>query len=419
MSALIGNIRELYDLIGTFVFIYPICMSILWCIGAIYFYFRRERASVKINPYEGDLNLGVSVIIPAHNETKHIEETVMSVLKTKYPKYEIIVIDDASTDDTFEKVSDLVRKYKQVRTIHLKQNKGKAVGLSMGAVAAKYEILLVIDADCILEPDAIAYMVRHFKYGPRVGAVTGNPRVRNRITLLEKIQTAEYSSIIGLIKRAQRILGKVFTVSGAVSAFRKSAVFDVGLWDADMITDDINITWKLEKRFWDIRYETQALCWTMVPHSLKNLWKQRLRWAQGGCEVLLKHMNVWKDIRNRRFWPVYLEYFISGFWAYAFVFSLCLAIISVFITDLGIDLQWMVGWLGFLLTIMCLIQFALAFFMDSLYEKGLMKYLIFIVWYAVMYWLLITLTMCVAFPKVLFRKKEANRVAVWSSPKRK
>ena len=416
---MIDNIKEFYDIIGTFVFLYPICMSILWCIAAVYFHLRRERDSVKINPYEDDLNLGVTVIIPAHNETKHIEETVKSVLKTRYPKYEIIVIDDASTDDTFAKVSSLAEEYKQIRVIHLRQNKGKAVGLSMGAAAARYEILLIIDADCILEQDAMAYMVRHFKYGPRVGAVTGNPRVRNRTTLLEKIQVAEYSSIIGLIKRSQRILGKVFTVSGAIVAFRKCAVFDVGLWDADMITDDINITWKLEKRFWDIRYETQALCWTMVPHSLKNLWKQRLRWAQGGCEVLLKHLNVWKDIRNRRFWPVYIEYFMSGVWAYAFVFGLFLAVISLFIPELGIELRWMVGWLGFLLTIMCLIQFTLAFYMDKLYEKSLIKYLFFIVWYAVIYWLLITMTMCVAFPKVLFRKKDENHVAVWSSPKRK
>ena len=104
---MIDNIKEFYDIIGTFVFLYPICMSILWCIAAVYFHLRRERDSVKINPYEDDLNLGVTVIIPAHNETKHIEETVKSVLKTRYPKYEIIVIDDASTDDTFAKVSSL------------------------------------------------------------------------------------------------------------------------------------------------------------------------------------------------------------------------------------------------------------------------------------------------------------------------
>ena len=110
---------------------------------------------------------------------------------------------------------------------------------------------------------------------------------------------------------------------------------------------------------------------------------------------------------------------MSGVWAYAFVFGLFLAVISLFIPELGIELRWMVGWLGFLLTIMCLIQFTLAFYMDRLYEKSLIKYLFFIVWYAVIYWLLITMTMCVAFPKVLFRKKDANHVAVWSSPKRK
>ena len=120
--------------------------------------------------------------------------------------------------------------------------------------------------------------------------------------MLEKIQVAEYSSIIGLIKRSQRILGKVFTVSGAIVAFRKCAVFDVGLWDADMITDDINITWKLEKRFWDIRYETQALCWTMVPHSLKNLWKQRLRWHKVVVKFI-KHLMYGKILEIDGFGP--------------------------------------------------------------------------------------------------------------------
>ena len=413
--------RDICIFIGMFVFIYPISMSILWCIGSLYFYFRRERQSLNIDPYKDPFGIqdGISIMIPAHNETEHIEETVLSVLKTRYPIYEIIIIDDCSTDDTPIKIDKLARTYDNVRAIHLKQNKGKAAALNVGALAARYDILMVIDADAILEPDAMAYMARHFKYGPRVGAVTGNPRVRNRTTLLEKLQVAEYSSIIGIIKRTQRILGKIFTISGVMAAFRKSAIFDVGLWDPDMITDDINITWKLEKRFWDIRYETQALCWTIVPHSLKGLWNQRLRWAQGGCEVLLRHLNVWKDIRNRRFWPVYIEYFLSGLWAYTFVFSLIIAIISLFYPIFGIDFRWMAGWLGFMLTCMCLIQFMLAFFMDSIYEKGLYKYIFFIIWYAVIYWLLTAFTMFVAVPKAIFARKGKQHAAVWNSPQRK
>lgn len=412
-------LRNIIDFFAVFVFVYPICMSILWCLGSVYFYFRREKQSTKMDPYDEDFsNMGITVIIPAHNETEHIQETIRGVAKTKYPKYEIIVVDDMSTDDTLDKIKSLIPEFPQLRVIHFEQNKGKAVALNIGALASRYDIVMVLDADAIMEPDAMAYMARHFKYGPRVGAVTGNPRVRNRTNIIEKIQVAEYSSIIGIIKRTQRILGKVFTISGVMAAFRKTAAYDVGLWDADMITDDINITWKLEKRFWDIRYETQALCWTMVPDTLKSLWHQRLRWAQGGCEVLKRHMNVWKDVRQRRFWPVYMEYFLSGVWAYTFVITTGVGILYAILPFTGeMDFKWMSGWVGFFLTVMCFMQFIVAFSMDSIYEKGLFKYIFYIIWYAVIYWLLIVSTMVVAVVKVLTKKK--NRLAVWSHPERK
>jgi hypothetical protein len=137
-----------------------------------------------------------------------------------------------------------------------------------------------IDADWILKKDALQFFMPHFLSSSKVGAVTGNPRVRNRTTLLGKIQVGEYSYIIGMIKRTQRIYGKILTVSGAIAAYRKSALLDVGLFDSDTVTEDIDITWKLHKGFWDVRYEPRALCWVLVPETVKGLWGQRVRWAQ-------------------------------------------------------------------------------------------------------------------------------------------
>lgn len=411
-------LETIYNFIEIYIFVYPMCMSIIWCIGSLYFYFRRELYASKINPYSEPLTMGISVIIPAHNEADNILETVNSVLETRYPIYEVIIVDDASTDNTWDVICELSSKYQHVRGIRMCKNKGKPMALNVGTAASNYDILLVIDADALIEPDTMAYMARHYIHGPRVGAVTGNPRVRNRNTLLEKIQVAEYSSIIGIIKRTQRILGKIFTVSGAIVSFRKSAVLDVGLWDIDMITDDINISWKLEKRFWDLRYETQALCWTVVPNTLKGLWNQRVRWAQGGCEVLFKHSDIWKDIRHRRFWPVYIEYLASGIWANVFVVFTAIALVSMLIPISGIEFKWMSGWLGFIITLMCIIQFSLAFFMDSLYEKGLKQYVFYIVWYAIIYWIVTALAICFAVYKVIFYKKKKHHVAVWDSPDR-
>lgn len=411
-------LESIYRAVEIYIFVYPMCMSILWCIGSLYFYFRRELYAATVDPYAEPFDMGISVIIPAHNEAENISETVSSVMATRYPIYEIIIVDDASTDNTWDIICDLSRRHDKIRCIRLLHNKGKAMALNVATAASRYDILLVIDADALIEPDTMAYMARHYIHGPRVGAVTGNPRVRNRNTLLEKIQVAEYSSIIGIIKRTQRILGKIFTVSGAIVSFRKSAVLDVGLWDVDMITDDINISWKLEKRFWDLRYETQALCWTVVPNSFLGLWRQRVRWAQGGCEVLVKHMDIWKDIRHRRFWPVYIEYLASGIWANVFVVFTAVALVSIFVPINGVEFNWISGWIGFIITMMCLTQFSLAFMMDSLYEKGMLKYVFYIVWYAVVYWLLTAGAIFVAGFNVIFCKRKKNHVAVWTSPDR-
>ena len=110
--------------------------------------------------------------------------------------------------------------------------------MRVATLASNHEILVCVDGDAILDPHAVAWLVRHFE-SPRVGAVTGNPRVRTRSTLLGKVQVGEFSSIIGLIKRAQRVYGRVFTVSGVVAAFRKTAVYRAGFWDVNKLTDDI------------------------------------------------------------------------------------------------------------------------------------------------------------------------------------
>ncbi len=142
--------------------------------------------------------------------------------------------------------------------------------LKPGAAAAKSEYLVCIDGDALLDRDAAAYIVEPMLYNPRVGAVTGNPRIRTRSTLVGKIQVGEYSSIIGLIKRTQRIYGNVFTVSGVIAAFRRSALAEVGYWSDDMITEDIDISWKLQLNQWTIFYEPRALCWILMPETLKG-----------------------------------------------------------------------------------------------------------------------------------------------------
>jgi biofilm PGA synthesis N-glycosyltransferase PgaC len=280
-------------------------------------------------------------------------------------------------------------------------------------------------------------MAHHLVNFPRVGAVTGNPRVRNRTSLLAKIQVGEYSNIIGLIKRTQRILGKVLTVSGVIAAYRKSAVIECGLFDSDTVTEDIDITWKLQRKFWDIRYEPRALCWILVPETLKGLWRQRVRWAQGGVEVLRKHRDLWKDHRNRRLIPVYVEYCLGILWAHTFMAMVFLWLFFLTMDGLcryaqvplcdpimQVYQKFFLGWnplfprwYGAILGFACLCEFLTSFFIDYRYEnRAFAKYYFFVIWYPVGYWILASLAAIKGVYNFTFRSKEVT--VRWKSPDR-
>jgi biofilm PGA synthesis N-glycosyltransferase PgaC len=282
---------------------------------------------------------------------------------------------------------------------------------------AKYEILLCIDGDALLDPHAAHWMVRHFVEDAQVAAVTGNPRIRNRSTLLGRVQVGEFSSIVGMIKRAQRSFGRLFTVSGVITAFRKSAVHQVGYWSADMLTEDIDITWKLQRHGWDVRFEPHALVWILMPETLSGLWKQRLRWAMGGAQVLLKNVDVIRHPIQNHLWPLMLELCLSLVWSYAMLLMLIIWLVGFFIPlapHVGSPLIPQAS--GVLLGITCLMQFAISKWLDSRYDQGLGRNYYWMIWYPLVFWLINIASTIVAFPKVLFRHE--GKRARWVSPDR-
>lgn len=411
-------ILRAFYLLNDFVYLYPLLMSFVWMIGGLIFARRLEHGRRK-DPPKMDNPPFVSILVPCHNEEGQIRETVLQLMDLDYPSYEVILIDDGSSDKTAEIIHELCERYGLIRALYLKENQGKGAALNAGSIIAKSDLLLTMDADALLDSKALTWMAHHFVTGPRVGAVTGNPRVLNRTTLLAKIQTGEYSTIIGLIKRTQRILGKVLTVSGVIACFRRQALLSGGFWDCDMVTEDIDVTWKLEKRFWDVRYEPRAICWIRVPETLKGIWRQRFRWSQGGVEVLKKHADIWGDWRQRRLWPVYLEYLFSVAWSYVFWGLVTIwAIKTVF----GLHLPFHVlapippAWTGAILVFTSVLQFSVSLYLDHAYEKDLCKYLFWVIWYPFMYWMISSFTLIFAAPKALFKKKGTR--AVWRSPDR-
>jgi biofilm PGA synthesis N-glycosyltransferase PgaC len=399
--------------ISLFVFWYPLVMSTVWIIGGILFYQRREK---KPGLPLTEIPL-VSILIPCYNEEATIENTLKQLDKLNYTNYEIIAINDGSKDRTSEMLEILSKKYEKLRVIDLKTNAGKANALYLGLIASKGDFLLGLDADAYIDSNALSYMVPHFTtphYGERVDAVTGNPRVRNRSSLLARIQLCEFSSIISLIKRTQRLLGKVMTVSGVVVLFRKRALLDCGLWDRDLITEDIGVTWKLQKHFWDIRYEPRAICWMLVPETIGGLWKQRVRWAQGGLEVIMRHWDIFLDWRYRRLMPVYLEQVFSIFWAIAWLILFIIIIIQI---AMGKQSFFPIFWQGQYLSLLCLVQFIVAMKIDSKYDENLLRYYLWAIWYPTFYWYFNALVIIRAIPRALFRDR-GKKFATWDSPDR-
>lgn len=412
---------DLLGLLFDFAFYYPIVMSLFWMAGGVYYYLRRERGQPRPdNPPRMESYPMASILVPCHNEGANVDDTIVALAAQRYPSFEIIAINDGSTDDTAARLDRLAERYPALRVIHLDRNMGKANALRMGTLASRGEYLVCIDGDALLHPDATQWLVSHLTSGPRVGAVTGNPRIRNRSTLLGRLQVGEFSSIIGMIKRAQRAYGRLFTVSGVVAAFRKTALHRVGYWSDDMVTEDIDVSWRLQLDHWDIRYEPNALAYILMPETFKGLWTQRLRWARGGVEVLLRHTRQMRNWTSRRMWGVMLEYILSVCWSYVM-----LAIIVFWLLGYVVDMPEALRtsglipqWHGVVLGITCMLQFAISLLIDRRYEKGIGRNYFWIIWYPIAYWLLSLLTTIVAVPKVIFARRRQRTIARWTSPDR-
>jgi biofilm PGA synthesis N-glycosyltransferase PgaC len=403
-----------------FVFYYPLFMSFLWMIGAALYYWRFEREEVERVPgREPGETPPVSVLIPSYNEGENAAETIGAALALDYPEFEVIAIDDGSKDDTGAVLDRMAASHPRLRVVHLAQNQGKAVALQTGSLLAKHELLICIDGDALLDPQAARWFVRHFVECPWVGAVTGNPRIRNRSTLLGRVQVGEFSSMVGMIKRAQRSLGRIFTVSGVVAAFRKAAVHQVGYWSPDMLTEDIDITWKLQRAGWDVRFEPRALTWILMPETLAGLWKQRLRWAMGGAQVLLKNVGVLWYPSQSFMWPLLLELCVSAFWSYAMVVLTVIWLGGLVLP--GASLPEVASPLspqgsGLILGTTCLLQFAFSSWLDRRYDQGLTRNLFSMIWYPFAFWIINIASTVAAYPKVLLRGP--GKRARWVSPDR-
>jgi poly-beta-1,6-N-acetyl-D-glucosamine synthase len=402
-----------------YAFYYPWVMSLLWMSGGLIYYLRAERhmADRESPPPLAEYPF-VSLVVPCFNEGDTVRDTIAHLAAQRWPEFEIIAVNDGSSDATGAILDELMGEYPRLRVMHMASNHGKAMALRAAALAAHGEHLVCVDGDAILDDYATHWMVARLQRNVRVGAVTGNPRIRNRSTLLGKLQVGEFSSIIGLIKRAQSVYGRIFTVSGVIAAFRKSALHDVGYWNTDMVTEDIDVSWRLQMRHWEVQYEPNALCWILMPETLRGLWKQRLRWAQGGSEVLIRYLPALLRWRQRRMWPLAIEYLLSVGWSYVMGFIIVLwAMGKVVPVPSPFHVASLIPqWHGVVLGVTCLAQFMLSLMVDRRYEARIGRHYYWMIWYPLAYWMLNTATSIVGLPRAFFRRHGGR--ATWVSPDR-
>ncbi|MBV9109976.1 MAG: glycosyltransferase, partial [Gemmatimonadetes bacterium] len=229
----------------------------------------------------------VSVLIAAFNEEKVIARTVGSVLASRYDDFEVIVVDDGSTDDTAGEVSRAFGDDPRVQLIR-QPNGGKSSALNRAMQGARGDVCIAFDADTQVEPDVLRLLARHFA-DPEVGAVAGNVKVGNRVNLLTKWQSIEYVTSQNLDRRAYAMLNAVTVVPGAAGAWRRAALEELGGYRNDTLAEDMDLTFRLRRSGWKIENEPAAIAWTEAPERMRGLFRQRFRWSFGTLQVLWKH----------------------------------------------------------------------------------------------------------------------------------
>ncbi|MFZ2523092.1 MAG: glycosyltransferase [Minisyncoccia bacterium] len=255
----------------------------------------------------------VSVLIPAWNEEVGIVSTIRSILNIRYPKLEIIIVNDGSTDNTHKVVNDFIENYqlthddKTASIIYrVVPNGGKARALNTVLPIAQGEILVTIDADSAMEPSALKNLVKHF-IDPKVASVAGNVVVGNRKKPIGLLQQLEY--LYGFyFKRADSLFNAVYIVGGAAAAYRRELIVELGGYDTNSITEDIELSTRLQDNGHKVRYAADAIVYTEGPSDFSGLCRQRLRWKYGRLLTFHKYRHLFFSLDSKH--NPYLSFFI-------------------------------------------------------------------------------------------------------------
>ncbi len=232
----------------------------------------------------------LSIVIPAYNEERVIAQSVRRILESTHRNLEVIVVDDGSRDDTLAVLTANFANDPRVTLVTV-PNGGKANALNAGMARAQGDVVVALDADTIFRRDAIARLVRWFS-DPEVGAVAGNAKVGNRINMITRWQALEYIGAQNLERRALAALGTLTVVPGAIGAWRRSAVEQLGGFSNDTVAEDQDLTIALQRTGYHVLFDSSAVAWTEAPTTFRGLARQRFRWAYGTLQCLWKYRSI-------------------------------------------------------------------------------------------------------------------------------
>lgn len=345
-------------------------------VGSSVLYQTKRRNKLK-NELLGEYYIPITIVVPAYNEEVTIEASIRSLLALEYKLYEIVIVDDGSSDDTtrvlreafhLKQISRPIQRkvpcqqeeavyesydWKVPITLIRKKNGGKADALNMGINAAKYPYFICMDADSVLQYDSLEKIVRPVLEEGNTVAVGGAVRPSNGTNIqngrvisyqmpnqiLPCMQVLEYDRSF----LAARILFDKFNgsiiISGAFGLFKKNVVIDAGGYDVTTMGEDMELVVKLHVYCrehnipYSIRYETDAICWTQAPEKLSDLCKQRRRWHIGLFQTMMRHRKLFMNPKYGLVGLISYLYFLvyELFSPYIEVFGLITVVLAFFV----------------------------------------------------------------------------------------
>jgi biofilm PGA synthesis N-glycosyltransferase PgaC len=408
----VSVLGDVFQWLLLFVGLYVVIAAGAWIASALRFAMTRETPDAEaFYDIPDDQLPSMTVLVPAYAEERTIGDALDALAAVDYPDLEVIAIDDGSPDGTARVIRDRLAHDPRLRLLEKRVNEGKAMAMNDAIAVSRGEIIVVIDADAQVAPGALRAIAAHFVRIPRVGGVTGNPRPVNLGTWLAEMQVVEFAAQVSLMRRAQVSWGRILTMSGVISSFRRSVLADVGLFDPTMDTEDIELTWRIQRRFYDVRYEPRAVVGMSVPITLRGLLRQRLRWGRGLIQVLLKHGGILFRWRNRRNWPVIIEAVISLLWWHVLVVVIVIGV-ALASVDIGgyediTPFPW--GWVAAVITI-ALVQLATGLMIDRRYDPSATAALGPMPWYPIGYWFVVGCTTLLSTIPTLLRPRSGPNV---------